>query len=382
MIARQSTARTYTLGPILDANGVAVTTESVGNLRVSKNGGTPVTLNGGATLTHQYTGHYLLALTASDHDTAGIVEISLDSGANACPVLRIVVVSQTVYDALYASGATGLLPANVVQVAGQTASAAAGVSFPAVIGTSTLDAAGVRLAVGLASANLDTQLSSIPTAAVIASEVDTVLTAAHGSGSWQTGTGGGTDWTADERAAIRTILGVPLSGTTPVMPTEGVLDAIRDQVLPLTYTVPNRVDASATVTVGPETVDEIAEGVVGRLGSATVRLVSPLTPDGGLITILRGDDYHVADRQVYEWTEEAAGWPVLTDASIELRLNEGGPVIAGSVLVDTGSEKKVRVEITRAQSLTAQSGIFRLVAILHPSGREVTLKRGKVITLW
>jgi hypothetical protein len=251
-----------------------------------------------------------------------------------------------------------------------------------VIGTSTLDAAGVRLAVGLASANLDTQLSSIPTAAVIASEVDTVLTAAHGSGSWQTGTGGGTDWTADERAAIRAILGVPLSGTTPVMPTEGVLDAIRDQVLPLTYTVSNRVDASATVTVGPETVDEIAEGVVGRLGSATVRLVSPLTPDGGLITILRGDDYHAADRQVYEWTEEAAGWPVLTDASIELRLNEGGPVIAGSVLVDTGSEKKVRVEITRAQSLTAQSGIFRLVAILHPSGREVTLKRGKVITLW
>jgi hypothetical protein len=251
-----------------------------------------------------------------------------------------------------------------------------------VIGTSTLDAAGVRLAVGLASANLDTQLSSIPTAAVIASEVDTVLTAAHGSGSWQTGTGGGTDWTADERAAIRTILGVPLSGTTPVMPTEGVLDAIRDQVLPLTYTVPNRVDASATVTVEPETVDEIAEGVVGRLGSATVRLVSPLTPDGGLITILRGDDYHAADRQVYEWIEEAAGWPVLTGASIELRLNEGGPVIAGSVLVDTGSEKKVRVEITRAQSLTAQSGVFRLVAILHPSGREVTLKRGKVITLW
>jgi hypothetical protein len=156
--------------------------------------------------------------------------------------------------------------ANIVQVAGQTASAATEVTFPEAIGTSTLDAAGVRSAVGLASANLDTQLSSIPTAAAnatavrselttelnridvsissrlptasyiapptvaaIASEVDTVLTAAHGSGSWQTGTGGGTDWTADERTAIRTILGIPNSGTTPVIPTEGVLDAIKDK---------------------------------------------------------------------------------------------------------------------------------------------------------
>jgi hypothetical protein len=46
-----------------------------------------------------------------------------------------------------------------------------------------------------------------------------------------TGGGGGTaDWTADERTAIRTILGVPASGTTPAAPTAGALKTIDDEV--------------------------------------------------------------------------------------------------------------------------------------------------------
>jgi hypothetical protein len=40
---------------------------------------------------------------------------------------------------------------------------------------------------------------------------------------------GGTDWTANERTAIRSILGVPTSGTTPTDPTVGILDTIRDK---------------------------------------------------------------------------------------------------------------------------------------------------------
>jgi len=43
------------------------------------------------------------------------------------------------------------------------------------------------------------------------------------------GGGGGTDWTADERTAIRAILRIPTSGTTPTDPTVGILDAIRDK---------------------------------------------------------------------------------------------------------------------------------------------------------
>jgi hypothetical protein len=44
------------------------------------------------------------------------------------------------------------------------------------------------------------------------------------------GGGGTSDWTADERTAIRSILGIPGSGTTPADPTTGILDTIRDAV--------------------------------------------------------------------------------------------------------------------------------------------------------
>lgn len=44
------------------------------------------------------------------------------------------------------------------------------------------------------------------------------------------GGGGVADWTADERTAIRSILGIPGSGTTPADPTAGILDTIRDAV--------------------------------------------------------------------------------------------------------------------------------------------------------
>jgi hypothetical protein len=62
------------------------------------------------------------------------------------------------------------------------------------------------------------------------------------------GGGGGTDWTANERTAIRAILGIPTSGTTPTDPTEGILDEIRDDinsiginVYPVSASTPERV---------------------------------------------------------------------------------------------------------------------------------------------
>jgi hypothetical protein len=68
------------------------------------------------------------------------------------------------------------------------------------------------------------------------------------------GGGGGTDWTANERTAIRSILGIPTSGTTPADPTVGILDEIRDDinaiginVYPVQASTPERV-AGTTLT--------------------------------------------------------------------------------------------------------------------------------------
>jgi NAD(P)H-dependent flavin oxidoreductase YrpB (nitropropane dioxygenase family) len=59
--------------------------------------------------------------------------------------------------------------------------------------------------------------------------VETNLDAAVSSVSG--GGGGVADWTANEKTAIRSILGIPASGTTPDDPAAGILDTIRDAVL-------------------------------------------------------------------------------------------------------------------------------------------------------
>jgi hypothetical protein len=69
------------------------------------------------------------------------------------------------------------------------------------------------------------------------------------------GGGGDTDWTANERTAIRAILGIPTSGTTPTDPSSGILDTIRDSitgnqtinVYPVSASTPERV-AGTTLT--------------------------------------------------------------------------------------------------------------------------------------
>ena len=107
LIVRQSTARTVTVGPVLDSAGAAVTTAVVGDFKISVNGGAPAALNGSATLTHRHTGHYSLALTATDLGTVGQAEVTLDKTTDACAVKELTVVEEAVYDALFAASAAG-----------------------------------------------------------------------------------------------------------------------------------------------------------------------------------------------------------------------------------------------------------------------------------
>lgn len=123
IIARQATSRTVTVGPVMDADGVAVTTSVVGDFKISKNGGAPAALNGSATLTHRNTGHYSLALTATDLDTVGQAEIVIDATVNACPIKCVTVVEEAVYDALFAASAPGYLQPTT---AGRTLDVSAG----------------------------------------------------------------------------------------------------------------------------------------------------------------------------------------------------------------------------------------------------------------
>ena len=147
-ILKQSTTATVTVGPVLDANGAAVTTAVVGDFRISKNG-TPATLSG-ATVTHDANGYYTIALTTSNTDTVGRLEIYSGNTAQATAVHNWLVLLASVFDALQtnATNSTG----GLVTATGSVTALAGAIS--------TLTAAGVRTELATELGRIDTTVSS------------------------------------------------------------------------------------------------------------------------------------------------------------------------------------------------------------------------------
>jgi hypothetical protein len=136
---RQSTAFECAIGPVLDADGVAVTNGVVGDFKLKKTTGNFAALNGSATLTHVSAGFYDLVLTTSDTDTVGLCCVAIDDTTNACAPLYLQVIEEAVYDAFYAASATGAVP--VASGGITTASFAAGAINAAAIANAAIDAA-------------------------------------------------------------------------------------------------------------------------------------------------------------------------------------------------------------------------------------------------
>lgn len=126
---RQSTAFEIAVGPVLDADGVAVTDCVVADFKIKKTTGNFAALNGSATLTHVSAGVYDLVLTTSDVDTVGIATVAIDDTVNACSSVYLQVVEEAVYDALYAASAPGYVanaPVNVAQFGGSNGTFSSG----------------------------------------------------------------------------------------------------------------------------------------------------------------------------------------------------------------------------------------------------------------
>lgn len=108
------------------------------------------------------------------------------------------------------------------------------------------------------------------------------------------GGGGGTDWTANERIAIRAILGVPTSGTTPTDPTTGILDTIRDSVgaiginvYPVSASTPERV-AGTTITYYRNEIRTVSVVTDFTLTSLTLSFTVEDSEGADLLTIANG----------------------------------------------------------------------------------------------
>jgi hypothetical protein len=169
------------------------------------------------------------------------------------------------------------------------------------------------------------------------------------------GGGGGTDWTANERTAIRSILGIPTSGTTPTDPTVGILDEIRDQ--------------TALIQAG-----------------GTVNVSTPVTSSGQLASpLIIGDDYLNANGRAFSWTVALPSGFVVATATCKfgMRYEDDQGVnsfVQSGTVIDAGSGNvTLRFDVAKAVTELLRPGWYDWsVEIASASGTEITrVKSGK-----
>lgn len=325
IIARQSTARTVMVGPVLDAAGVAVTDGVVADFEGSVNGGDPAALNGSATLTHRGVGFYSLALTATDLATVGSFEVTINDTVNVCPMKVITVVEEVVYDALFAASAnaftgaagstkvTGLvladttttltnlpsIPANWLTAAGTAADFGAEIQALITGGAYAFstDANGrVRIVDGTGAGELDTLSGTVLLRAATQASIDAIEADTN---ELQT------DWVNGGRLDL--ILNSRAS-STEVTAIQILIDAIAALVVIVSNKIGNPVNLGSGNTLAQNLVDmafqeagtgsgtgydrttESLEGIASRLGAVLSTLGTILSTQGVPQT---GDNYPI-----------------------------------------------------------------------------------------
>ena len=165
MWAKQSTAATLIVGPILDSTGAEFTTAVIGDLSISKNGGTLTAMASAATLTHIANGQYTLVTTTGNLDTLGRAQITCNKSTYQMPTVNLMVVPANVYDSMVLG--TDALDVSAIQFAGQTITAAAGVTVPSSIASPT----NITAATGVVLSGVTHTGAVIPTVSTVTNGV-------------------------------------------------------------------------------------------------------------------------------------------------------------------------------------------------------------------
>lgn len=165
MWAKQSTAATLIVGPILDSTGAEYTSAVIGDLSISKNGGTLTAMASAATLTHIANGQYTLVTTTGNLDTLGRAQITCNKSTYQMPTVNLMVVPANVYDSMVLG--TDALDVSAIQFAGQTITAAAGVTVPSSIASPT----NITAATGVVLSGVTHAGAVIPTVSTVTNGV-------------------------------------------------------------------------------------------------------------------------------------------------------------------------------------------------------------------
>jgi hypothetical protein len=189
---------------------------------------------------------------------------------------------------------------------------------------------------------------------------------------WAVLAASGTIQASDERtSALNSLASIAdavwdeaLSGHTTAGTTGEALNDLGSAADPLENEVPG---SYASGTAGH---------ALGRIGSAQVTTTSPVAQNGK-VEVVQGCDYDAADGLSLDWTDASNTWPVLTDATIAVNIDDGELILAGSVVTATGSSKKVRAEPTAAETAALEPGHYRYVVMATlASGNKVALAAG------
>lgn len=181
-LRQATTSQEILLGPFLDSTdgNTAETGLTIANtdIKLWKEGGTTESNKNSGGATHIANGRYYAVLDNTDTATAGKLEVNVHVAGALAVRREYMVLPANVYDSLVY--ATDFLDVSAVQLAGQTITAAAGVTFPSSVASPTNITGGTITT----TTNL-TNLPSIPanwlTAAGIASG------ALNGKGDWNIG---------------------------------------------------------------------------------------------------------------------------------------------------------------------------------------------------
>jgi hypothetical protein len=204
---------------------------------------------------------------------------------------------------------------------------------------------------GLALSDIVSRVTS--TVATLWSNLTAMITGTGASAKYTTtaledapagGSGGTSDWTANERTAIRAILGVPASGTTPTDPTTGILDTIRDK--------------TALITSG------------------SVQTSLPVTLAGQITGPLYiGDDYLNANGRAFSWTIAARSGVTAATATCFFGGSYGTStwLVQGTVVDNGNSTWTLRFDLPKTITGLLVAGFYAWsVELRNAGGTEIT----------
>ena len=393
MWAKQSTAATLIVGPVLDSTGAEYTSAVISDLSISKNGGTLTALAAAATLTHIANGQYTLVMTTGNLDTLGRAQITCNKSTYQMPPIGLVVVPAMVFDSLVLG--TDVLQSDVTQFGGTAGTFASGVPTAALdsaailavadqvwdeatSGHTTAGTYGGRI-VRATNSNTEVQITgSNHIAADIHNLQSGVITAGDFAANSITASALATDAVTEIQSGLATAAALATESTKitaiETFATRVTTGLVADGAV-YQFTA-NMLELGPSGTGGDATLAKQNDILAAIQGTEVIQVASPNVL--GNLVLTQGDDYDGVANPKASWTvatDYTTGW------TVRLTIRDSGDAVVYTNTGSVVSATVVAVTIAAPTGLTMTGcpgqwqGKFD-VELTHSSGKKKTIAIG------